>query len=394
MTNKKIKYNKESNKDIYIDEDIDINIEYKEDVIKGECINIEDIKECIDIEGINIEGINIEDINIEDMGCINIEDNEDINKEKYIDNTKNNDNDLDGIEHINCDIIDGTDRSYKSTYDTLVLSGGSVNTIMLLGALQYADDNLILNDIKSYVGVSAGAMCCYLLAIGYKPIEIIVELCTNQITENMKELNIYGMMKGNGATTFNHIHKQLEKMTIKKIGRLVTFKELRDITGKQFVCTSYNMTQNYLEILNYETHPDMPCLIALRMSSNLPIIFDKFEYLNNSYIDGAISSNFPIGIGETYGEKILGIVLYDMNIKNVDNVDNGNMTEYIYKLISIPNNQITKNEINNSSSKSYIVKIKPYKSNYFDFDIGTPNKLDMFSNGYKQMSDDYCAKQA
>ena len=64
-------------------------------------------------------------------------------------------------------------------YDTLVLSGGGVNGILELGALQYCNDKNLLSSIKTYVGTSIGSIICYLLIIGYTPVEIIVYLCTH-----------------------------------------------------------------------------------------------------------------------------------------------------------------------------------------------------------------------
>ena len=66
-------------------------------------------------------------------------------------------------------------------FDTLVLSGGSSKGILILGALQYAYDNFLLNNIDIYVGTSCGAIIGYLLAIGYTPLEIIVYICSNQL---------------------------------------------------------------------------------------------------------------------------------------------------------------------------------------------------------------------
>ena len=174
-------------------------------------------------------------------------------------------------------------------FDTIVLSGGSVRSLIILGGLQYLEDNYILKKIDKYVGTSAGAMSCYLLAIGYTPIEIIIFICTNQILERMKEINIMGMVNGGGATSFSYIHELLEKMTIDKIGHLITLKELYTKYGKKLSCITHNITFDKMEILNDETYPDMPCLIALRMSSNLPFIFERFKYLGSYYVDGGIN---------------------------------------------------------------------------------------------------------
>lgn len=268
-------------------------------------------------------------------------------------------------------------------FDTLVLSGGSIHAMIMLGSLQHATDNNLLHKITTYVGASAGAICGYLLAIGYSPTEIMVYLCTKQVLERMKHFNLVAMMNGGGATSFSYIHEQLERMTIEKIGRLITLNDLYIIFGKKLICTTHNMTTDKLEILSYETYPDMPCLIALRMSSNLPFIFEHFQYLGSYYIDGGISNNFPIDIAEQYGNKILGLVIYDVNMNFSKN--SNNMIEYIYQIMSIPIKQSVTNNIDKASNKCYIVKIHPDDALFFNFNLDSHAKLEMFSNGYTQL---------
>ena len=272
-------------------------------------------------------------------------------------------------------------------FDTIVLSGGSIHSILMLGSLQYAADNNLLYKIQTYVGTSAGAICCYLLAIGYTPTEIMVYLCTKQILENMKDINIVSMINGGGGTSFSYINEQLEMMTIEKIGRLITIKELYTLFNKKLICTTYNLTLGKPEILSYETYPDMPCLIALRMSCNIPFVFEKFQYLGSNYIDGGISNNFPIDIADNYGNKILGIVLYDVN-KNF-NETNNNTLNYLYEIMYIPIHQKVISNIKNSSNKCSIFKLKTPDILFFNFNIGSHQKLEMFSSGYTQLKEQW-----
>lgn len=270
-------------------------------------------------------------------------------------------------------------------FDTLVLSGGSIHAIIMLGALGYADDNYLLKKVTKYVGTSAGAMCNYLLAIGYSPIEIMVYLCTKQMLEKMKNFNIVAMMNGSGATSFSHIHEQLEKMTIEKIGKLITLGDLYHNYGKEFYCITHNITSDKLEVLSWETYPDMPCLIALRMSANLPFIFDHFKYMGNFYIDGGISNNFPINIGDEKGCKILGLTIYNTTLNFSQNKDN--MVEYIYQLMYIPVKQSVLNNIESVSDKCTVIPLQSDATPFFDFSLDTHAKLEMFSNGFSQMKE-------
>ena len=111
-------------------------------------------------------------------------------------------------------------------YDTLVLSGSSIKGFAFLGALQYLYENNKLN-IDNYIGTSAGAIISYLLIIGYTPIEIFLDICTNQTIEKMQHFNIVAILQGKGAISFNIIRDHLERMTINKIGFLPTIQELK-----------------------------------------------------------------------------------------------------------------------------------------------------------------------
>lgn len=284
-------------------------------------------------------------------------------------------------EPTGCEDSSKSIKQKSGNFDTVVLSGGSVHGIMMLGALQYCDDKYLLKNVTRYVGTSVGAISGYLLAIGYTPIEIMVYICTAQFLDKMKNFNIVNMINGKGATSFSYIHEELEKITIEKIGHLITLGDLYYKHGKELYCATHNLTLDKLEILSYETYPDMPCLVALRMSANLPFIFDHFTYMGNYYIDGGISNTFPIDIGDKKGSKILGLVLHNMNLS--ENKDN--MLEYIYKLMYIPVKQSVINNINALSDKCTVITLQPDKTSFVDFSLDSHTKLEMFSNGYMQM---------
>jgi NTE family protein len=297
---------------------------------------------------------------------------EEINVEKNKENTNIDDKNIN--ENI---LID---------YDTLVLSGGSSKGIMTLGALQYLYDNFLIKNVKNYIGTSAGAMICYLLAIGYTPIEIIVYICKNQLLEKMQHFNIVAMINGVGAVSFNNIHEHLEKMTIEKIGYLPTISDLKTKFEKTFICATYNITEDKTEYISAETHPELPCLIALRMSSNLPLIFENYKYGNSFYIDGGISDNFPIDIGDKIGKKVLGILLSSKK-ENFNNDPDVNILEFIYKIMFIPISQITEHKILNSSEKCKIIRLNYEKLKFFNFNINSKEKLELFSFGYSFIKD-------
>ena len=285
------------------------------------------------------------------------------------------------MEIINDDVV--------INYDTLVLSGGSSKGIIILGALQYAYDNFLLNKVTNYIGTSIGAIICYLLAIGYTPIEIVIYICTNQLFEKIQHFNIVAMINGVGAISFNNIYEHLEKMTIEKLGYIPTFLDLKEKYLKNFICVTYNITEDKTEYISSENYPNLPCLIGLRMSANLPLIFENYKYGNSFYIDGGITDNFAIDIGDKIGKKVLGILITS-DSENFNNHPESSILEFIYKLIFIPISQILEYKLKNiSDEKCKIIKLCYDKIKFFDFNINSKTKLDFFSFGYENMKKEF-----
>lgn len=276
------------------------------------------------------------------------------------------------------------DRSVFSNYDTIVISGGGVKGFILLGGIQAATDHGLLNHLTTYVGTSIGAILSYMLAIGYSPIDIMVYIHNNKWFDKMKNFNTVSMIQGNGATTFTDIYETLEKASIDKIGRLLTLGELEKIYGKKLICATYNMTLSKMEYIGPHNHPEMPCLIAVKMSASLPLIFDRFSYMNCHYIDGGIADNFPIVKALEMGERVIGFSV-TISPESLRDVPGNGVIDYISKLLYIPIVQFNKHIISSVKDKCIVISLfsKEAKS-YLDFDIDSKSRLEMFSEGYSQ----------
>ena len=120
------------------------------------------------------------------------------------------------------------------------------------------------------------------------------------------------------------------------------------------------------------------------MSSNLPLVFENFKYGNSVYIDGGVSDNFPIDLGDKLGKKVLGILITS-ETKNTSNINDMGILEFIYMLMFIPVSQIQEYKIRNISEKCKIIKLNNDKVKFFNFDLSSKDKLDLFSSGYEQM---------
>ena len=272
-------------------------------------------------------------------------------------------------------------------YDTLVLSGGAINGILELGSLQYCKDKGMIDGIKTYIGTSVGAIISYLMIIGYTPVEIIVYLCTHtKVFEKLKYFDINAGCRGDGATSFLHIIEYLEQMTTEKIGRLLTMKDIPILFGKKFICTTFNASKNASEILSDELTPDLPCLSAIRMSSNVPFVFEHYKYGDSFYVDGGVCKNFPIDIGEKDSESVLGIAVLLPKYKVDPNFyPQKNLLEYYIRLLFASHEEVTYSRIAMKKQNTTVIQLTSTGAKKsLEFSIDSKNKLELFSQGYTQ----------
>lgn len=276
-------------------------------------------------------------------------------------------------------------------YDTLVLSGGGIKGFYLLGALFCAFSRGYINTgIQSYIGTSVGAIICYLLCIGYTPIEIIVRLNSSRLLDKTFDFSVLSLANGKGAMSFGVIHTFLEELTIDKIGKVLTLGRLKEEYGKSLYTTTYNITRNCTEYIGPDNHPDMPCLTAIRLSSNVPFVFEPYKYLDCYYIDGGVTDNFPAKKAQEIGKNIFGAYIY-LDRQAIKYRPEDTLMSYSVKLLQIPIFSLQEEYKNpsggNSVSNSFLVPIETKE--FFSFtsmNVSLRDRLDMVSFGYSEMN--------
>ena len=267
-------------------------------------------------------------------------------------------------------------------YTTLVVSGGSTKGNIALGCLQYAWDQAYLDHVKTYVGTSIGSAITYLMAIGYSPREVMVYLCVNHVGAEFKHYNLAKVVNGEGAFSFDIIGKHMEKLTLDRCGRFFTLKDIYDIFGKKLIFPTYNMTKGCKEYLSIDTYPELPALIGVKMSSILPLIFEKFKYMGSTYIDGGIAANFAVEVANKPGEKVLGINMLPKQV-GLSHEEENDMLSYINHIMFTPVLELIKNQMEKKGENCDIIQIIHKEANPLDFDLETKEKLTLFSKGYR-----------
>jgi predicted acylesterase/phospholipase RssA len=128
------------------------------------------------------------------------------------------------------------------------------------------------------------------------------------------------------------------------------------------------------------------------MSSNLPLVFERYKYGNCLYVDGGISDNFPIQLVDDPTKKVLGLLL-DVETPSFDTDVETNTLEYIYDLLCIPIIVSVEYKISTLSQKCEIIRIPAGGYKFFDFNLSSSTKLNLFSEGYEHMRSVYDNKR-
>ncbi len=208
----------------------------------------------------------------------------------------------------------------KPVYRNLVMEGGGIRGIAYGGALAELQKQGILPEIKRVGGTSAGAIQAMLLALGYTPEEITRITYETNIKQFADGRFIFfggfnRMAKRFGWYRGDKFSKWLGKQIAVKTGNPdITFAQLHSLAGQKgfldLYVTGTNLTKQQVEVLSYETYPQMKVRDAVRISVSIPLYFqavaiDSLGYVvplkkqakgGSIMVDGGIIANFPIHI--------------------------------------------------------------------------------------------------
>jgi len=232
--------------------------------------------------------------------------------------------------------------------DTLILSSGGSNCYTFLGAIKFLiQEGIIhptLEGIKNIIGVSGGSLFIIPLLLGYSidvSIQLYLSLHISTATD-IKDFSVHKLLGEYGLFTNNYFEKVIQCLLKQKgYNKDITLKQLYDMNKINFISKVVNISKNIIEFINYKSHPDIPLIKVIQMTTCVPIIFRPIKYNNEYYIDGAvIEGGFPIE--HSPSKHFLGIQVKVVN----EFEDIHDITEYISKLFQAfsPGNKIYKHK--------------------------------------------------
>lgn len=265
-------------------------------------------------------------------------------------------------------------------YNTLVLSGGGVRGFAMLGTLQYLKQHRFLNRIKKYIGTSIGAILSVLLIIGYEPSDIIIKFIQKNYVKDFGNYSFVNAIRGNGFLSFDLFSQILKEVLLEKMESIPTLKEFDETFEITFTCLTFNYTKKCEEILNSDTFPELNIIDALRMTSNVPLIFDNFLYEGCYYFDGFLANNLPINLLK---QTDTCIAISCVQTKWSDETEtNLEFWKVVWNIFLLPLYQLQDVKNKPFRIQSDIIEIDVSNYTLLDFKLNSSTMLDMFSNGF------------
>ncbi len=196
-------------------------------------------------------------------------------------------------------------------YYNLVLSSASLHGAAFIGSLKYLYDMHALQSINTFVGSSAGAIMCFMCVLGFSP-EEMYDFCLEHVADKeitsidfrsvLKVCNSYGLDEGKGVVAIFEAALKHKGFDLD-----ITMLELAKRTGKNLVVCVTNVTKARAEYMSVDTAPEIPVVLALRMTCAIPLVFEPILYNNDLYLDGAVTDGFPYAICQSKLKETLCI---------------------------------------------------------------------------------------
>lgn len=213
----------------------------------------------------------------------------------------------------------------EENYENLVIKGGGNTVFGVFGALKVLEKKGILKNMKRMAGSSAGSGIVGLLAVGYKPKELI---------KIISEMNFSKFLDGSTLSYLGYVYRLYNyggffhgsdmyrwfgaALELKTGDPDITFKEVQDRYGVELIITGTCVNKRETHYYRPISNPNMPIRAAVRISCSIPFVFKPIRWNGDWLTDGGLTNNYPIWIfdkeAEEYNSK-KGKVIRDRTIK-------------------------------------------------------------------------------
>jgi predicted acylesterase/phospholipase RssA len=181
----------------------------------------------------------------------------------------------------------------------LVISGGGPIALSHLGSLKELEHCGIWNrsELKSVYGTSAGGMLGLLLCLKYDW-DTLIEYFVKRPWGNafkIKPEDIFNVYQKKGILGIQFVEIIFKPLfDAKNVAMNITMKELYEWSGIDLHVYSLELNSFKICDVSHTTHPDLPVLKAIQMTSAIPIMVEPVFMDGKCYVDGGFVNNYPL----------------------------------------------------------------------------------------------------
>ena len=183
----------------------------------------------------------------------------------------------------------------------IVLSGGGTLGICELSSLHTLFQNKVLDHshIKSLYGISIGSIIAFLIAIQIDTSVIqdyVIQRPWNKLfTSFLNSERLLNIHQRKGIYNKEIIVEALKPLLkYSTFNETITFKDIYEHFHTRLYLYAACFPDLSIVEFSHETHPDMPVVDAITMSSSIPGVFEPIYYENKFYVDAGVMLNYPL----------------------------------------------------------------------------------------------------
>jgi predicted acylesterase/phospholipase RssA len=182
----------------------------------------------------------------------------------------------------------------------LVISGGGPIMVQVLGAIQHLEKNnfVDMKNIETIYGTSAGAIVGILICLGFdwETVNDYIIKRPWQDVFPIKVQNIFDAYTKKGVFDVKTIEKCFKPLfDAKDISLDINLADFNKLSNIELHMFSFEINEYKVHDISYITHPDLSLMTAVQMTCALPVLVTPVCIDDKCYIDGGMSSNYPLG---------------------------------------------------------------------------------------------------
>lgn len=217
----------------------------------------------------------------------------------------------------------------------VMLASGGIRVLSYVGALEELDRNGCLGAVRTWCGVSGGALIATALAFGYTYAELreISERFDFGLLKHIDEESPIRLLEGcygldSGAVLARFCSALAH---VKGLPDTITFGQLAERGGVALRIWVADLESGQARVMSAGTTPEFPVLKALQASMSIPIVYEPVIGPSGElFVDGALLHSYPIHTLPA-GERAVTLGIIPYNTRCNTQRHDGNLKWYLFR---------------------------------------------------------------